>query len=234
MLGKFEQILAGVTLEIVLVRDVEGLAEILNEVLLVFDADCETHQFVGDADLQTLLARQFEMRHATWQFGKRFHRTERNRQTEDMQVVEHVRRVDARHHFEAQYGTTALETVGGQLVFVTGQSRIMHGLDQRVQQQIAGNRTRVLLLTVHAQGKRLDAATHRIAFVRREHATQTVLCEVDALAQLVVLDHHEAGVDFGMAGQILGGGMDDDVGALVERLLQIRVTNVLSTMAIVP
>ena len=37
-----------------------------------------------------------------------------------------------------------------------------------------------------------------------------------------------------MAGQILGGGMDDDVGALVERLLQIRVTNVLSTMAIAP
>lgn len=222
MLREGEQTLAGMTVEIVLIRDVESLTEILDEVLLVFDADRETYQLVGDADLQTLLARQFEMRHAARQFGKRFHRAQRHRQTEDMQVVEHVRRVDARHHFEAQYGTTALETVGDQLVFVAGQSRIMHGLDQRVQQQIAGNRTRVLLLTVHAQGERLDAATHRIAFVRREHAAQTVLREVDALAQLIVLDHHEAGVDFGMAGQILGGGMDDDVGALVERLLQIR------------
>lgn len=107
MLREGEQTLAGMTVEIVLIRDVESLAEILDEVLLVFDADCETHQFVGDADLQTLLARQFEMRHAARQFGKRFHRAQRHRQTEDMQVVEHVRRVDARHHFEAQYGTTA-------------------------------------------------------------------------------------------------------------------------------
>lgn len=51
VLREGEQTLAGVALEIVLVRDVEGLAEILNDVLLVFDADCETHQFVGDADL---------------------------------------------------------------------------------------------------------------------------------------------------------------------------------------
>ena len=51
VLREGEQTLAGMTVEIVLVRDVEGLAEILNEVLLVFDADCETHQFVGDADL---------------------------------------------------------------------------------------------------------------------------------------------------------------------------------------
>ena len=134
----------------------------------------------------------------------------------------------------------------------------MHGLDQRVQQQIAGNRTRVLLLTVHAQGERLDAATHRIAFVRREHAAQTVLREVDALAQLIVLDHHEAGVDFGMAGQILGGGMKSSLPTTMPAITspwplrylvalwtttsapqrrgccRYGVTNVLSTMAIAP
>ena len=40
VLREGEQTLAGMTVEIVLVRDVESLAEILDEVLLVFDADC--------------------------------------------------------------------------------------------------------------------------------------------------------------------------------------------------
>ena len=54
VLREGEQTLAGMTVEIVLIRDVESLTEILNEVLLVFDADRETYQLVGDADLQTL------------------------------------------------------------------------------------------------------------------------------------------------------------------------------------
>ena len=54
VLREGEQTLAGMTVEIVLIRDVESLTEILDEVLLVFDADRETYQLVGDADLQTL------------------------------------------------------------------------------------------------------------------------------------------------------------------------------------
>ena len=116
VLREGEQTLAGMTVEIVLIRDVESLTEILDEVLLVFDADRETYQLVGDADLQTLLARQFEIGSCGTAVRQAIPpRPETPRQTEDMQVVEHVRRVDARHHFEAQYGTTALETVGDQL-----------------------------------------------------------------------------------------------------------------------
>lgn len=51
VLREGEQTLAGMTVEIVLIRDVESLTEILDEVLLVFDADRETYQLVGDADL---------------------------------------------------------------------------------------------------------------------------------------------------------------------------------------
>lgn len=42
VLREGEQTLAGMTVEIVLIRDVEGLTEILDEVLLVLDADRET------------------------------------------------------------------------------------------------------------------------------------------------------------------------------------------------
>lgn len=43
VLREGEQTLAGMTVEIVLIRDVEGLTEILDEVLLVLDADRETY-----------------------------------------------------------------------------------------------------------------------------------------------------------------------------------------------
>lgn len=103
-----------------------------------------------------------------------------------------------------------------------------------MQQQIAGDRTRVLLLAVHAQGERLNTTTHRIAFVRRKHATQMILREVDTFAQPVVLDHHKTGVDFGMAGQILGSGMDDVSAPWSSGSCRYGVTNVLSTMEIAP
>ncbi len=159
------------------------------------------------------------MGHAAGQFGEGLHRTERYRQTEDVQVVKHVRRIDARHDLEAQHRAAALESVRGELVLMAGQPRIVHGLDQRMQQQVAGNGTRVLLLPVHTQRERLDATAYRIAFVRGEHATETVLREVDLLAEIIVLHHDQTRVHLGMAREVLGGGVDDDIRALVERLL---------------
>ena len=122
------------------VSDIERLAEIFDQIVGVLDANGETHQFIGDADLQTLLARQFEMRHTTRQLGKRLHRTQRHSKTEQVQVVEHVSRINARHDLEAQHATGPLETFGSQtLVACAGQTRVMHRLNQRMHQQVAGD-----------------------------------------------------------------------------------------------
>ena len=54
------------------------------------------------------------MRHTTRQLGKRLHRTQRHSKTEQVQVVEHVSRINARHDLEAQHATDPLETFGSQ------------------------------------------------------------------------------------------------------------------------
>ena len=91
-----------------------------------------------------------------------------------------------------------------------------------MQQQVVRHRAGILLLTFHTQRQRLDATTHRIAFDRREHASETILSEINLLTEFVILDHHQSGVHFGMSGQILGGGMNHNVSTQIERLLQIR------------
>lgn len=64
------------------------------------------------------------MRHATGQFSKRFHRAQGHGQSEYVQIVEHIRRIDPRHDFEAQHGATALEPIRGNLILMPRQSRI--------------------------------------------------------------------------------------------------------------
>ena len=89
-------------------------------------------------------------------------------------------------------------------------------------EQILGDGLGVLLLAVHAQGQGLDAAAHRVAFGRSQNAAETVLREVDAAFQILAGGDHEARDHVGVAGQVLGGGVDDHVRAEVERLLEIR------------
>ena len=140
-----------------------------------------------------------------------------------MQIVEHIRRVHTRHYFKAQHTTGTLQSLGGKSL-VTGprQARVMNGLDQRMREQVPRDGIRILLLPVHAQGQCLDAAAHRIAFSGRQYPSKTVLGEVHAIGQILTGDDHETGVDVGVTGQVLGGGVDYHIRAKGKRLLQVR------------
>lgn len=128
-----------------------------------------------------------------------------------------------RHHFEGQHAAEPLESIlGEQTVAVAIHARVMHGPNERMRQQVFRHSLRVALLTLHAQRQRLDATAHVVAFGRGEHAAEPVLREVDAIADLIVQHHHKAGVHLGMACQVFGGRMDDDIRAQIERLLQVR------------
>ena len=163
------------------------------------------------------------MRHTTRQLGKRLHRTQRHSKTEQVQVVEHVSRINARHDLEAQHATGPLETFGSQtLVACAGQTRVMHRLNQRMHQQVAGDGIGILLLTIHAKGQRLNAAAHRVALSRSQHTTQTVLREVHAARQILTGNDHQTGVHIRMTGQILGGGVNHHIRTQRKRLLQVR------------
>src|SRR5579859_7015379 len=47
-------------------------------------------------------------------------------------------------------------------------------------------------------------------------------CRKEAVAQLLGVHHHGAADDVGVAAEVLGGGVDDEVGAELERSLQVR------------
>ena len=158
-----------------------------------------------------------------------------DRQSEDVQVVEHIRRVHARHYFKAQHAAGALQSLGGESL-VTGprQARVMNGLDQRMREQVPRDGIRILLLPVHAQGQCLDAAAHRIAFSGRQYPSKTVLGEVHAIGQILTGDDHETGVDVGVTGQVLGAEWITTSAPRENGCCRYGVTNVLSTMDSAP
>ena len=70
--------------------------------------------------------------------------------------------------------------------------------------------------------QRLHAPQHEVAVERRRHRAGRVLREADALGQLVVVDGDEAADDVAVAAEVLRGRVHDDVGAVGQRVLQVR------------
>ena len=88
--------------------------------------------------------------------------------------------------------------------------------------QHLGDRRGVGAVAVHAHRERLDAAQHEVAVERRRHRADRVLQEPEPLGELGVVGGDEAADDVGVAAEVLGGRVHDDVGAERERLLQVR------------
>ena len=90
-----------------MLRVPECLLQILRQIVGVLDTNGQPNQLVGDTNLQAFLTGQFEMRHATWQFRQAFDGSQGNRQTEQLQVIQHVSGIDTVNDFETQDAATA-------------------------------------------------------------------------------------------------------------------------------
>ena len=78
-------------------------------------------------------------------------------------------------------------------------------------------------LPLHTQRQRLDAAQRQKGIERPLDAADGVLQKAEALAQLrIVADDRDAADHVGMAVEIFGGRMHDEIEAVFERALQIR------------
>ena len=78
-------------------------------------------------------------------------------------------------------------------------------------------------VAVHAHGQRLHAPQHQVAVERRRARRPTAFCTKPMpSAELVVVGGDEPADDVGVAAEVLGGRVHDDVGAERERLLQVR------------
>ena len=82
----------------------------------------------------------------------------------------------------------------------------------------------VLAVALHPDRERLRAAQREEAVERRRDGADRVLQEARALAAARVARDREAADDVGVAADVLRRGVHDDVGAELERLLQVRAT----------
>ena len=80
----------------------------------------------------------------------------------------------------------------------------------------------VLAVRAHAYRKRLHPAQHEPRVERAGHGAERLLQEVEALGERVVVGGDEAADHVAVAAEVLGRRVDDEVGAEVERLLQVR------------
>ena len=104
------------------------------------------------------------------------------------------------------------------------QARVEHPADLAARLQPARDRERVGLVPLHAHGERLGAAQHQEAVERRLAAAQRVLEEREAGAQVRIAADDGAADDVGVAVQVLRRRVDDQVGAEIERALEVTAS----------
>ena len=93
------------------IRLVKRLAQILDEIVNILDAHRQPDELVGDADLEPLLPRQFEMRHTTGKLREAFDGAQTDGQSEDVEVVKDDGGIHARNDLEAQDPAETAQTL---------------------------------------------------------------------------------------------------------------------------
>ena len=127
-----------------------------------------------------------------------------------------VFQADADHAAE-----TAHLPFGQFVVFVRGQAGVIHAFDGGMVLQALGEDLRVFHMLLHADDQRFDAAQHEPAVHRAGHCARVHHHVAHFLAQCRIFHGCHAHQHVGMAAQVFGGGMEDDVAAHVQRVLQI-------------
>jgi hypothetical protein len=100
--------------------------------------------------------------------------------------------------------------------------RIHPVLDLRLGGEELSHRRCILCMAVHAHCQGLDASQHKEAIERARYCAHRVLKERQSLVQLSRSHHNRAPNYVGVAAEILGRRMDDDICTQLERPLQIR------------
>src|SRR5713101_7953202 len=102
------------------------------------------------------------------------------------------------------------------------QSRIEDLLDARMALEKARDRMGVLTVLAHPNSKRLDAAQNEPAVQRAGNRAEGLLQEQQSLRDRRIARRGEAADDVRVSTEVLGRRVDDDVGAELERSLQVR------------
>ena len=122
---------------------------------------------------------------------------------------------------EGDDGAETAHLALGQFVLrVGGEAGEVYARDRGVGGQVLGDGLGVGGVGAHAHGQGLDAAQGEPAIEGPEDGADGVLVELESRVKIVAIGDHGAAQDVGMAAEILGHAVDDDIGAQGQRLLQ--------------
>ena len=102
-----------------------------------------------------------------------------------------------------------------------GQARVVHQRHLGVRRQERGDALGVGVVALHADGQRLGAAQHQPRVHRPQDGALGVLHELQPLGVLVAHAHHDAAHAVAVAVQELGGAVQHEVGAELDRPLRV-------------
>ena len=126
-------------------------------------------------------------------------------------------------HAEADHAPEAAHLPPGHGVArIALEARVEDLGDGRRRREQRRDALRVVAVALHAHRERLQAAQREEAVERRRNPAERVLEEAQPLAHRAIARADEAADDVGVAADVLGRRVHDDVGAQLERLLQVR------------
>ena len=141
----------------------------------------------------------------------------------DPRAGDEVDRLLLRLDEERDHAAEVAHLARGDLVArMVGQARVEHLDHARVLLEEGDDGARVLAVLPHPDGERLQAAEHEPRVERARHGAERLLQEAEALGDRGVVRAGEAADDVGVPAEVLRRRVHDDVGAELERLLEVR------------
>lgn len=202
----------------------EGLAEVLDEIVNVLDAHREADHVVIDAEEHALLLRYAGVRHDRGALDQGLHSAEGLREGPQLEGLEEVSgfgevasEVKGDHGAESRLLGARKLVLGVRLETGVDDSRDL-GVGLEILRHLHG----VALRGLHAHVEGLKATNSHVAVERSGDGANAVLNEAHLLPDLHVAADDDAHEHVGVAADVLGDAVQHEIGAELKRTLQVR------------
>ena len=182
----------------------------------------QPHQRIADAQLLALRGRDGGMGHDGRVLDQALHAAERFGQGKQVAAFQHAARFfESTLHLDADDAAEALHLAARQGVLrVALEAGVDHALDARVLLEPARQFQRVVAVRAHAQVQGLESAQGEKTVERPGDGADRVLQECHRFGQIRCAGHDDAADHVGMAVEVLGGRVQHQVRAVLQRALQ--------------
>lgn len=202
----------------------EGLVQVVDDILSSLDTDRDTDEGVSDAQRGTVLGADRAVGHDSRHLNEGLNTTKGLSEGDDLELAEHL--VDVLKgalHAEGEHTTEALLLATGQVVLGVGrQTGVDHLIHLGVGLKELGDLERVLLVALHAHLEGHQTTTGEVAVERGRNSTERVLHEGELIVDGVTVGDSHAHDNIGVTVDILGHRVHDNVRTEAEGVLEVR------------